>query len=241
MPLLDHFRPPLSERRHWESFHAVWATEMMRTLNRRVLPPGYFAEAQVHVGSRVEIDVPTFEQDRALASVVSSNGGGVAVETWAPPTTALVMPAVFPDEIEVQVFGTATGATLVAAVELVSPGNKDRPETRRAFAAKCAGYLQMGIGLVVVDVVTERLANLHNELIRLLEQSETFLFPAETLLYAVAYRPRRQTEGDQIELWLAALGLAQPLPIMPLALRGGPTLPLELEMTYTEACENSRL
>jgi hypothetical protein len=25
MPLLDHFRPPLSGSRHWESFHAAWA------------------------------------------------------------------------------------------------------------------------------------------------------------------------------------------------------------------------
>ena len=25
MPLLDHFHPPLSDERHWESFHAAWA------------------------------------------------------------------------------------------------------------------------------------------------------------------------------------------------------------------------
>lgn len=24
MPLLDHFHPPLSDERHWESFHAAW-------------------------------------------------------------------------------------------------------------------------------------------------------------------------------------------------------------------------
>ena len=42
---------------------------------------------------------------------------------------------------------------MVAAIELVSPGNKDREETRSAFAAKCAGYLQAGIGLVVIDIV----------------------------------------------------------------------------------------
>ena len=57
-----------------------------------------------------------------------------------------------------------------AAIELVSPGNKDRPEARRAFAAKCAGYLTAGVGLVVVDIVTDRLANLHNELIELMRQ-----------------------------------------------------------------------
>ncbi|HEV3204003.1 MAG TPA: DUF4058 family protein, partial [Gemmataceae bacterium] len=181
MPLLDHFHPPLSSTRHWESFHSAWATEIMRTLNRNVLPPGYFAEAQVHVGSRVEIDVPAFQEGTGTLET-NGSAGGLALETWAPPVTSLIMPAVFPDEIEVQVYSTATGATLVAAIELISPGNKDRAETRRAFAAKCAAHLQMGIGLVMVDVVTERNANLHDDLIRLIEQADAFRFPRPTLL-----------------------------------------------------------
>src|SRR5262249_40759457 len=156
MPLRDHFHSPLVDVHPWESFHAAWATEIMRTLNREVLPPNCFAAAQVHVGSRVEIDVATFEQEQQL-SARAGNGesGGVAVQSWAAPATSLIMPAIFPDEIEVQVFRRTGGATLVAAIELISPGNKDRPEARRAFAAKCASYLQQGIGLVIVDIVTE--------------------------------------------------------------------------------------
>lgn len=46
MPLLDHFRPPLSSRRHWHSFHNSWATYLAADLNRQ-LPPGYFAEVNV--------------------------------------------------------------------------------------------------------------------------------------------------------------------------------------------------
>jgi hypothetical protein len=242
VPLLDHFHPPLSERRHWESFHAAWATEIMRTLNRHVLPPGCFAEAQVHIGSRVEIDVATFEQEREPTAVGVTNGnGGVAVETWAPPVTALVMPALFPDEIEVQVFRTSGGAELVAAIELVSPANKDRPEARRAFAAKCASYLQQGIGLVVVDVVTERQANLHDELIRLLEQPDAFAFHEPASLYVAAYRPSRREAGDQVEIWPVPLALGQALPTMPLALRGVATVPVDLETTYQTTCRDTRL
>lgn len=241
MPLLDHFHPPLSTTRHWESFHAAWATQIMRTLNRQVLPQGYFAEAQVHVGGRVEIDVATFDQS-ASKTMVTNGNGGVAVETWAPPTTSLIMPAVFPDEIEVQVFDMTAGPTLVAAIELISPGNKDRPETRRVFAAKCAAYLQVGIGLVIVDVVTERQANLHDELIELLNQPGEFRFPSQTHLYSAAYRPaRRDPGGDQIDMWLQPLTLGQALPTVALALRGGSTLPLDLEGTYTQVCEDSRL
>ena len=105
---------------------------------------------------------------------------------WAPPATSLVVPTVFPDDIEVQVFATTTGATLVAAVELVSPGNKDRPETRLAFISKCHSYLTRGIGLIVVDIVTNRLANLHNELMGMLGHGEPFLLPCTATTYAVA-------------------------------------------------------
>ena len=242
MPLRDHFHPPLVQVRHWESFHAAWATEIMRTLNRDVLPPGCFAEAQVHVGSRVEIDVATFEQEHgSFTGLGERNGGGIAVETWAPPQTSLVMPAVFPDEIEIQVFRSSGGPTLVAAIELISPGNKDRPESRRAFTAKCAAYLQQGIGLIIVDIVTERQANLHNELIQFLEQAETFELPEETTLYAVAYRPARKETGGQIEIWRSPLTLGQPLPVLPLALRGVTTVPVDLETTYATTCQDTRL
>ena len=242
MPLRDHFHPPLAGLRRWESFHAIWTAEIVRTLNRSVLPSACFAEAQVHVGSRVEIDVATFTGETSSSSRPSGvNGSGVAVMTWAVSAPTLVMPAVFPDEIEVQVFHMSGGATLVGAIELVSPGNKDRPEARRAFAAKCASYLQQGIGLVIVDIVSERLQNLHNELIRLVEQPEAYAMPGAPALYAVAYRPERREAGDHIEMWPIPLAIGRPLPVMPLALRGIATVPVDLEATYTTTCQDSRM
>ena len=61
MPLLDHFHPPLLGARHWESFHARWAGALADRLNQDWLPKGYFAEIQVHVGGRIEVDVGAFE------------------------------------------------------------------------------------------------------------------------------------------------------------------------------------
>jgi hypothetical protein len=236
VPLLDHFHPPLSQERHWESFHATWAGEIMALLNQGGLPAGYFAETQVHFGSRVEVDVASFRE--ADTSPAGSNGG-VAVQA---PGTVLVMPAVFPDEIEVQVYRRSGGATLVGAIELISPGNKDRPEARRAFAAKCAAYLQMGVGVLVVDIVTERQANLHDELIDLMGHDESFRYPHPSALYAVSYRPiRTAAAGDQIEARPTALALGQALPAMPLALRGGPVVPVTLETSYTSARQRSLL
>jgi hypothetical protein len=240
MPLLDHFHPPVSERRSWEGFHGLWAAALVEKLNRDVLADEYFADMQVHVGSQVEVDIATLAESKETAQRRSGAATTLA-PAWAPPATGLVVPTVFPDDVEVQVFATVTGATLVGTIELVSPGNKDRPETRRAFAAKCVSYLTRGIGLVVVDIVTNRLANLHNEVIDLLGHGEPFLLAPSATIYAVAYRPSRQPSGDQIELWPRLLTLGQPLPVLPLALRNAGVVPVDLEETYSEARERSRL
>ncbi len=194
------------------------------------------------LGTRVEVDVATFgEEVRAEAAAPESGGTAVQTRPWAPPTPVAVMPAVFPDDFEVQVFSGLAGPVLVAAIELVSPGNKDRDEARRAFAAKCAAYLQRGIGLIVVDIVTSRHANLHDDLMALLGHGEGFPFPAPTPLYATAYRPAHRRERNEIDLWREPLALGQPLPTLPLAVRGLGCLAVDLEGTYMEARRRGRI
>ena len=240
MPLLDHFHAPVAKRRNWIGFWALWAAAIVETLNRDVLAEEYFADMQVHIGSQLEIDVATLHEasDAGAAGIAE---GGTATAEWTPPEAELMMPALLPDEIEVQVFTTSPGANLVAAIELVSPGNKDRPEACRAFAAKCVSYLARGIGLVVVDLVTNRLANLHNATLSLLGHGEPFLMAPGPAIYAVAYRPSRRDAGDQIEVWPVPLHVGQPLPVLPLGLMNAGVVPLDLEATYAEACQRSRL
>ncbi len=242
MPLLDHFHPPLSEERHWEGFHSKWANALVDELNQTLLPPRYFAEPHVHVGARVEIDVAPFNGASAPGNAASS--GAIAVlpaRTWAPPAPTLVMPNAFPDAFEVQVIGTETGPRLVGAIVLVSPSNKDRADYRRAFAVKCASYLCQGIGLIVVDIVTSRGGNLHDEIVRLLPDAAPLLFPANPPLYAAAYRPIRRDEADQTDVWLTPLAVGQALPVLPLALNAELCLPVNLESTYVDACRKLRL
>src|SRR5437764_4040551 len=56
VPLLDHFHPPLSERRHWRSFIRAWATYLSSRLNA-LLPAGYFAEPDARSGAEVTVTV----------------------------------------------------------------------------------------------------------------------------------------------------------------------------------------
>jgi hypothetical protein len=233
MPIRDHFHPPLSQRRHWESFHTAWASALADRLNADWLPEGYFAEEMITVGGRVEIDVATWDE----ASPHGSNGGvTVAKKTWTPPAPTMTMPAVFPDSFSVKVYASEGGSKLVGAIELVSPANKDRAATRQAFAIKCANYLHQGIGLVIVDLVTSRQFNLHNALIELLAQPAACRMADDAFLYAVAYRPLTRGQQAEIAMWQHVLTLGQNLPTMPLALSGADVVPLDLETTYEDVC-----
>ena len=239
MPLLDHFHPPLSTQRHWESFHTTWATAIADALNEEWLPEGYFAEEQLHPAARVEIDVATFEEESH-----TNRTGGVALagpHVYTPSTPTWTIPNAIIEGIELLVFSSEGGPTLVGAVELVSPANKDRQESRRAFAVKCASYLQQGIGLLIVDVVTSRSANLHNETMSLLDQPAECQMSPSVELYAVAYRPIRRGERDEINVWPQSLAIGKSLPELPLWIGPELVVPVSLDSTYTNACRRRRL
>jgi len=244
MPLLYHFRPPVYERHGWESFHGAWANTIMAALNRTV-PRRYIAEFHVHLAQDVEADVAEFDQgfgpDDRPTDAVGNGGVAVQAKPYAPPGMAMSLPAVFPDDIEIRVRDRVMGRLLVAVVELVSPANKHGPEERRAFAAKSAAYLQRGVGLVVLDIVSDMRFNLHDEFERLLCVGGEFLMSPEAPTYCASYRAARRNDENQIDVWTFPLAVGQPLPVVPLPLRGTTTVPLDLDSSYAEACRNSRL
>ncbi len=242
MPLRDHFHPPLKNQPHWESFHSAWANTIVRCLNLRWLSRRYRSAPHAHLGTFVEVDVATFEEESPVPDTGSPNGG-VATAVWAPPrpaqTIAIDLPA--QDVFEVRVYDEDEGYRLVAAVELVSPSNKDRLETRQAFAIKCAAYLQQRVSVVIVDVVTDRLANLHVELMELLQLPAPAVDPDVVSLYAVAYRTTKEKDAWRMEIWPEQLALGAPLPTLPLWLASNLAVPLELEQTYEETCQVLRI
>lgn len=236
MPLLDHFRPPTSDDAPWESFNTLWVAALVRWLNSHLPGHQYRAFAQVHLGPHVEADVAEFELAPA-----GDGGNGVATIGTAAPPAVVTIPAIFPDDVEVRITETRNTQRLVAVIELVSPGNKEEPGERRSFAAKCLSYLRRGVGLVVIDVVTERRANLHDELMRLMDLVSPPGLPLDTPTYVVGYRPVRRGERNEIDLWPFPLQVGDRLPAVPLGLRGGATVLLDLETTYQDACDWSRL
>jgi Protein of unknown function (DUF4058) len=244
MPLRDHFRPPLSDRRSWEGFQGGWPMMIVNALGQK-LPERYVAEPQVHLGSSIEIDVATYEEvdTNSLSAVEGVNGGGLATATWAPPRPTLAVATDLPalDEYEVRVYDTKTGRRLVAAVEIVVPANKDRPEHRRAFVAKCAALLQNRVCVAIVDLVTSRSSNLYSDLMELLGHTDPSLADGAPPLYAVSCRSARAGDGWLLETWTHPLALGQPLPTLPLWLAENLAVPLDLELSYEETCRILRI
>ena len=189
------------------------------------LPAGYFAEANVQYG--IEIDVATFAEQTPDVGT-----------PWAPPAPSRTVPVTMTEAVvEVGIFGREAGPVLAGAVELVSPANKDRPANRDAFTSKCASYIQAGVGLIVVDVVTTRRADSHADLLFRLGAT-----PGDAAdLYAAAYRTVERDGETTLNIWHEPLAVGRDLPTLPLWLRGGFCLPVDLASSYDRTCREQRL
>ena len=231
--LRDHFHPPLQGRRHWEAFHSAWATFLAASLNQQ-LPQDWFAEPTASFG--IEIDVAAWDDARL---VNSPDDGSSVTSNWspAPPTLTLDFP-ITTDIVQVAIYENSGGPILAGAIELISPANKDRREHRDAFVAKCEAMLREGVGVMIVDIVTNRFANLHSDLLKRLGSDVTH---PSVRLYAASYRPTERDEQEVLDVWHQPLSLDQPPPQMPLFLKGGPCLQVDLAATYLQTSEQLRL
>lgn len=129
----------------YHNFHYRWLSEIMDHLNKRLLPTGYFAMAEQRVGGP-EPDIITLStRDDDLP-----NAAGTALET---PRTAIVERAEsvhYARKANHIAIHHGLG-TVVAVLELVSPGNKDTRHALRSFTRESARLVLEGIHLVVID------------------------------------------------------------------------------------------
>lgn len=246
MPLRDHFRPPVSKRSSWEGFHAVWPVVIIQQVQAK-LPPGFVAEPRVHLGAMYEIDVSTYETDDPPGFRPAANDGGVATLPWvaAEPTVAVETESTGEYEYSVRVYDADRDRTLVAAVEIASPANKDRPQSRTAFVAKCAEMIRRRVAVSVIDVVTVKHFNLYAELMAFLGHPTADPMSADPPpTYAASCRQvERGTRGEKtiLETWSHTLAVGQLLPTLPLWLSDTFSIPLDLEASYEQACHDLRI
>lgn len=239
MTLKDHFHGPLAKTIPWNGVHSMWTAMIAVELNR-LLPTQFRAIPQNRSGNYLEVDVATVEWASAKVGI-----GG-----WQPEAPARTKNVHLPelDHYEIRIVKQEASSKLVGAIELVSPANKDRPGNRVAFAGKCVGYLRMGIGVIVVDVVTNR----HQCLLGLIEEMlelDSLEKPSEIedgSLYAVAYRTAWNDDAprmdrSRLEEWPHILTIGGELPTLPLWLASEFPVPVDLAKSYTAVCESLRM
>lgn len=217
----------------WEGMHHLWASEILRSL-RSLLPPGY----RVLIGT---VPMVSVEPTSAKPDVSVTNGhapppsapGAIREPDWeAAVTTATVE-----NEAAVHV---ERGGRLVAAVELVSPRNKDRPSARELYANRYLTYLSAGAHLLLVDVHRRPINFGFSQLIAADLQADLPTLPAPS---AFSYRVGAKAAfgGRTVAVWREPLAVGEPLPTMPLALTPDVAVNVDLDGTYTRAATDCYL
>ena len=242
MPLLDHFRLPISKKGSWEGFHGGWPMIIVMELCK-TLPERYTAEPRVHLGKNFEVDVCTFGEHSDVRSEFPTEAGALATATWAPPEPTLALeldPTEFYD-YEVLIFDQDRGRELVAAIQLVSPANKDRPETRQAFVSKCAALLQKKVCVSIVDLVTTMQFILYGQLLDVFGQTDPAFTSKTPSTYAVTCRSHLIGTRSRFESWAYPMLVGEPLPVLPIWLDNDHAISVDLEVSYQQACAALRL
>ncbi len=222
----------------------MWPATIVQQLSRE-LPPEFTAEPRTHLGSYFEIDVCAYEEERQgpTAGASPNETGGAAMATWSPPAPTLALETDLSEQYdyEVLVYDQSRGRILVAAVEIVSPANKDRSENRRAFVAKCAALLQQRVCVSIVDLVTTRQFNLYAELLELIGQADPAFGLAPPPIYAATCRGRKVGQRPRLEIWAYPLLVGGTLPTLPIWLREDLAVSLDLDASYEETCRALRI
>jgi Protein of unknown function (DUF4058) len=237
VPLRDHFRSPVNDTHSWDEVHGGWPMEIVRHLTT-ILPAGFRAAPKVHLGSPFEVDVSTYDLDsRDSETNADSPDSGTGTLTALSPTLTVEADLSEQDEYEVRIYDAERGRQLVAAIEIVSPSNKDRANTRELFVGKVASLLQQGVCVSLVDLVSIRQANLYADLLKLLGRADPALARTTPYLYAVTLRSRKPPKRRQLlDAWFYPMIVGQSLPTLPIWLTPDLRVMLPLETSYEETC-----
>jgi len=229
MPLHDW-----TDRYGWEGLHHIWMVEIVRQI-RPELPPGFRAV----IGSVPFVALDALDAMPVKPDVAVTNGTGhhppLPPGAGAPEPDVEVAVATLEEDPTLHV---EWNGRLVAAVELISPRNKDRPAAREHYANRYLNYLRGGVHLLLVDVLRRPVGFSFARLIAAGLGEELPAAPAPSV---VSYRVGAAAAfgGRMLGVWHKPLVVGEPLPRMPLALTPEASVMVELEPTYSRAAADS--
>jgi hypothetical protein len=219
----------------FHAFHLTWIGELQGALNNGCLPSGYYALAEQYAGGRIPDVLGLHESDPLTAGPPDPDGGGVATVTKTRPKvderfTALPKP-VKGKSRSLAIRSTA-GHRIVAFIEVVSPGNKDRDESVGDITNKVIAAIAGGVHALVLDPFPPGPSDplgLHAIVWRRLTGERDVLHPDRPLTFA-AY-----AAGSPVHAFVNRLAVGTSIPEMPLFLTPKKFVPVPLETTYAAA------
>ena len=122
--------------------------------------------------------------------------------------------------------------TVVAIIEIVSPGNKDSPNAIRSFVEKAADILNQGVNLLVVDLFPPTPRDpqgIHKAIWDEFGDEPFEALPGKPLTVA------SYIGGDLPVAYVESIGVGDPLPSLPIFLSDATYIPSPLEETYQQA------
>jgi hypothetical protein len=230
----------------FHAFHLAWIAEIQRTLNRGLLPRGYYALAE-QVAGEVIPDVLTLQQGSSEPEASAlreefGGGGGAAVLTVAETPPRVSVTATTSEAVTLAVrrrritIHHATGDRIIALIEIVSPGNKESEPMLHGFIEKAAAALQAGYHLLILDLWPPGSfdpAGIHGALWSLIGGT-TYQARRDRPLTLAAYAVRAP---GLVTAYVEPLNVGAALPDMPLFLAPEHYINVPLERTYTAAWE----
>jgi hypothetical protein len=224
MPLHDW-----RDDRGWHGMQIIWQNQLLDWIQQQ-LPAGYRA----YLGSvpALSIDIPGGRPDVGVRRWETPDGVESQATTDGNPEPDAEAVAVFELDPQTAVHIDFHGR-LVAAIEIVSPRNKDRLEARERYLMRYLGYVRQGVHLMLIDVLPRPVdfsfADAINANLR-------FAQPACPVPFVVNYRVGEAVpEGTLVGWWRRSLEVGSPLPIIPLALTVRESISIDLEHTYRES------
>src|SRR5436305_1936187 len=230
MPLHDW-----TDERGWDSVHPLWLTYLLEYVQER-LPKGYKAflggvpSRAVELGHCEPNVIVQQWESRPSAEAVTAD-------------TALLEPDL---EVRVAIRLDPQRAVhvdfhgqLIAAIEIVSPRNKDRADSKENYGYRYLGYLRLGVHLMLVDVLPRPKGFSFSDTIT---SSLGLNQPPLPPPFAAAYRvgevvPVGDDMGSLVGLWCRPLRVGQVLPPLPLPLSVHKAVQIDLEETYRRAAK----
>jgi hypothetical protein len=228
MPVHDWTRVDAGLFHH---FHHRWTDSLCDALNAGRLPSDFFALVEQNIRGPIP-DLLTLNLAPGKEEEAEGALGGVAVKT-SPPRTRLTK------KTEAESYLAKTSritvrhrhGKVVAAIEIVSPGNKASRSAFRSFIEKASDMIAQGIHLLIIDLFPrgprdpEGIAKaIWDEFV--VEDFEQFPDKPLTLLSIDA--------GSERAIYVEPIAIGDELPDMPLFLRPETYVDAPLESTYQE-------